>query len=190
MAVHALADRPPAEREEWLRSTTGITGGELTSHDLSGVERPGAELLLSAEWHVPRLATRAGTRLLIAPHVLAPPPAIPRALTRRTQPVHLGPASIESDTVRITLPEGYVVEARPADVTIETPFGRYARSTFVQSEARTLVFQRRLEVLQTRLPPEAYEEVRAFFAGVARADAERVALVRATDPITPDTPPR
>ncbi|HYE95296.1 MAG TPA: DUF3857 domain-containing protein [Rubricoccaceae bacterium] len=178
-AVHALGGRPPAEREAWFRTATGSTGFDVMSYDVGEADHPAAEVRLSAVWTAPRLAARAGARLLLTPHLLAPPATIPPAAEARTQPVHLRPPAVEIDSVRFDLPEGFVVEAAPRDLEITTDFGRYARRLAVSAGGRALVYVRRFEVAGARLPPEAYEGVRAFYQAVARADAERVALARA-----------
>jgi transglutaminase-like putative cysteine protease len=175
-AVSALAGRPPREREAWALSAIPISGVRLVRFGGGPDARPGPAVRLEAEFTAPRFAARAGSRLLIDPNVLGLPRPAPAAVEARSQPVHLGPPSLEVDSVRISIPAGYALEAAPAARSLETSFGRYERSISVSDGE--LIYARRLELDGARLPAEDYESVRTFLASVARWDTERVALAR------------
>jgi hypothetical protein len=178
-AVSAIAGRPPREREAWALSTVPISGVDLVRFEGLSDERPGPAVRLVAQFRAPRFGTRAGSRLLIDPNVLGRPRSAPEPMQVRSQPVHLGPPSLEVDSVLISIPAGYALEAAPASRSIETSFGRYERTISV-SEGGELLYARLLELDGARLPAEEYESVRTFLASVARWDTERVALARPT----------
>ena len=101
-------------------------------------------------------------------------PSLPAAADRR-QPVRLGSAYADRDSVRFVPPEGYAVDRVPPPAEIEGPVGRYSLRASVEGGA--LVVVRELTVATTELPADAYGPARDFFAAVAAADAA-VAVMR------------
>ena len=152
---------------------TGLPRLDLVSFDDAGLRARPDTLALRAQLAVANVARRAAGRILVPIAPLAPaPPSLPEMETERTQPVRLGHRYVQRGTVRLVAPEGYRLHVAPETVEIEGPAGRYRLD--VTAEGDDLVVTRELEVTETDLPPEAYDEVRAFFAAVAEADAGRV----------------
>lgn len=101
--------------------------------------------------------------------------SIPPPFEGRTQPIDLGYAFADTDSVLFALPTGYEVEVLPDPVQVETPFARYAMTVEADDEGR-LVYVRHVEVQASRLPPEDYDAYRTFVATVTRADDAQVIL--------------
>ena len=173
-ALAALDRATAAQRAETLRAVTGLPSLDVVALDLADVAARPDTVALGATLLVPHAARRAGDRLLVG---LAPfagaAPVLP-ALDARTQPVWLGAARSERDSVRFVLPEGYAVDRLPEPVAFESAAGSYRLAATVEGGA--LVVVRDLVVASPRLPAEAYDEARDFFAAVARADADRAVL--------------
>ena len=181
-AVAALDRATAAEQAETLRRVTGLPSLDVVALDLADVAARPDVVRLGAALRVPHAVRRAGDRLLVG---LAPfagaPPVLP-ALDVRTQPVWVGSARSERDSVRFVLPEGYVVDRLPEPMAVESAVGSYRLAVTVEAPdgdggaSGALVVVRDLVVAAPRLPAEAYDETRAFFAAVARADADRAVL--------------
>ncbi|MDT0631720.1 DUF3857 domain-containing protein [Rubrivirga litoralis] len=174
-ALAAFDRTTSAEHAGVLREVTGLPSLDVLDFDLSGAAERPDEITIGARLRIAHAARRAGGRLLVS---LVPfagaAPALPR-VDARTQPVWLGSASAERDTVRFVLPEGYAVHRLPEPVQIVSPAGRY-RLEAETADDGALVVVRELVVETPRLPAEAYDEARTFFAAVARADAEQAVL--------------
>jgi hypothetical protein len=153
---------------------TGLPSLDVVDLDLGDVAARPDEVALRARLRVAHAARRAAGRLLISVVPFAGGVSQLPADADREQPVRLGHAYAERDTVRFVFPEGYGVHSAPDPVEVEGPVGRYALR--VTPEDGALAVVRELVVDAPRQPAEAYDEVRAFFAAVAEADASRAVL--------------
>ncbi|MEM1042720.1 MAG: DUF3857 domain-containing protein [Bacteroidota bacterium] len=166
---NVIASRSPQEQEEWWVRRLGLpTEGLHVAFDEG-------EGTVESSFAVPRYATRAGSRLLFHPNLAERWTAVPPPFEDRTQPIDLGYAFADTDSVRFALPAGYEVEALPEPVQVETPFARYAMTVEADGEGR-LVYVRHVEVQTPRLPPEDYDAYRSFVAAVTHADDAQVIL--------------
>ena len=173
-ALAALDGATEAQRGDVFRRVTGL-GLDVLSLDLSDLGPRPDRVRLAATLGIGVAARRAGSRLLVpAVPFAGGVPSLPVAAGRR-QPVRLGSAYADRDSVRFVPPEGYVVDRVPPPAEIEGPVGRYSLRASVEDGA--LVVVRELTVATTELPAEAYGRARDFFAAVAAADAA-VAVMR------------
>jgi transglutaminase-like putative cysteine protease len=91
------------------------------------------------------------------------------------------PASIEiydnnitSDSITFSLPHGFKVESRPADVFIENEFGKFRYQ--LESENDKLIYKRYLQMNKGVIPVEKFGEFRSFINSIAKTDREKVIL--------------
>ncbi len=112
--------------------------------------------------------------LVAAPFELGGRPLVPAAAGRRTA-VLLDPSFV-TETVRLGLPTGYVVDEKPTRVALDTPFGRYTLE--YSTEDQHLVAKRSLEVPLQTIKAEQVAAARAFFDQVRAADSGLVVLAR------------
>ena len=176
-ALAAFDGTTEADRLAILRRATGLPSLDVLDLDLGALDARPDTLTLRARLDVAHAARRAGTRLLLGLVPLAPAAtALPARDGPREHPVLLGTASAERDSVRFLLPEGYAADRLPPPVEVEGPVGRYRLEA--TAEPGALVVVREFVVDAPRQPAEAYDEVRAFFAAVAAADASRAVVRR------------
>jgi hypothetical protein len=172
-----LANRSGRERELWLHDYIDVPNFEIASADLSGVDARTLSLALSITLTLPRYAARTGKRLFLPVNLLHRWTYVPGTTEERTQPIEFfRHAFSHVDTVRYDLPEGFVVEAMPEPVEVETPFGRYLTRTEVEPGG-TLVYYREVEVAQDVFPAEHYDAFRDFMRQICQADHAQVVLV-------------
>jgi hypothetical protein len=86
-------------------------------------------------------------------------------------------AFTDIDSVTLKIPSGYQPEAVPADVAIDSRFGKYSASVKVTSDK--IVYYRRYEESRGRFPPADYPELVKFYERLYKADHSRVVLVKA-----------
>jgi hypothetical protein len=86
-------------------------------------------------------------------------------------------AFTDIDSVTLKIPAGYQPEAVPADVTIDTRFGKYAESVKVMPDR--IVYYRRYEESRGHFPPADYPELVKFYERLYKADHNRIVLVKA-----------
>lgn len=175
-AIGALADRPAAEQAQWLHASLALPGFDVRQMDVGALRERPDTLALGAELVVANYARRAGRRLLVPLNSLSAPVVVPPVVETRTQPVWLGHPYAERAHVRLLLPDGFGVDALPEPVTLDAGFARYTRTVALSEDGGAVLVTRDLSLDETRLPAEAYDEVRAFFQAVARADSEVAVL--------------
>ena len=175
---NALVDASPQRRTEWLHDQFDGTSALLDQIVFPDFSDVSDSLRLSMRVGLRRYASATGRRLFV-PLAMERWGAVPDAMTaERTQPVVAAPYPFEDrDSLVVTLPEGYRVEAAAQPVALDTPFGSYRLSATV--DGTTLRITRRLVLAQTRLEAADFAAYRNFLERVATADRTRLVLVRA-----------
>ena len=85
-------------------------------------------------------------------------------------------AFTDIDSVTLKIPAGYQPEAVPADIAIDSKFGKYAASVKVLQDK--IVYYRRYEESVGHFPPSDYTELVKFYERLYKADHGRVVLVK------------
>ena len=102
--------------------------------------------------------------------------AAPAMSGTRTEPLCIIAGFQDEDEVSITLPEGFRIEALPADVAIEKPFGTFR--LHVAEEDGRLVARYRMLVKSGTYDKALYADFVAFIRSVAKAYAQKVVLYK------------
>ena len=121
------------------------------------------------------LAGITGSRMFV-PVGLFHKVTVPRALQQRLQPVSINYGYTDIDTVVVTIPEGYTIEALPQAVSEVTPLGEL-QQTFVDS-GDTVTVVTRVLMRDGRYPASDYATLRDFKSAVKRAYDQRIVFRR------------
>jgi hypothetical protein len=113
--------------------------------------------------------------LVFKPVVVARREALALTAATRKHPVVLH-ANAYTETVRVQLPTGFVVDELPDAVKLQTAFGSYMTSYEVKNNE--LVFKRQLSQQATTIAAADYETVRKFFESIRAAENAPVVLAR------------
>jgi hypothetical protein len=125
---------------------------------------------------VSNYATITGKRIFMLPNLMS------RMQTRLTSDpgrkydLVLGFEYKDADSMEIELPDGYLPEAMPQDVKVETRFGRYSCS--VRLNGNRLFYYRSLEHYSGRFPAGDYDKLVEFYETIYRSDRNRVVLIK------------
>jgi hypothetical protein len=174
----ALHNMSRDQQRDWIIKHAELPSLDLTQFSLT--ETPGRipavteTLALTAR----RWASPSGTRLFLPLNLLSQVSTAPVLTKPRRLPVVLRYTQDyeDSDTVRYTLPDGYVPEFAFAPVTLDSKFGSYtARAEVVGNQ---LVYTRRLQMHRGRYPAEAYTEYADFRKKINKADRAQLVLVK------------
>ena len=167
----------PRERDDWLKEYIDIPAFNLVKTDFSQLDKKDMRVELTMQVQLPRYAAVAGNRLLLQHNLMERRSYVPQPLKNRKYPIMHSYAYLDIDSILYTLPQNYVVEVLPKAVTIQTPFAEY-QSSINSDEDGSLLYTRHLEVSETVLPPESYDQYRTFLQEIAEADKAISALVR------------
>lgn len=85
-------------------------------------------------------------------------------------------ATAYSESVKIKLPEGFVVDEVPEATKIDAVFGKYDANYEISGEY--LIFTRSLKLTRSQIPADKYDSVRSFFGRVHSAEQSPVVLMR------------
>jgi len=126
---------------------------------------------------LPRYASRTGTRLFVQPNLFERSVSVPPEHFGSNRPYLLSYAFLDVDSLRFRWPAGYAVETIPEPVDLDSSVGRYTISIEVESDG-TLVYTRRLEIPDRRIPVDQYDAYRTFIDQVERNDRGMIVLVK------------
>lgn len=162
--------------KEYLHDQLDFATYEISRFDYSeaGTTHPHVNELL--EINVSNYATITGKRLFIIPNVMTRNHRKLSVDTTRRFDMVLGYAYRDVDTVSIKLPAGYVPESVPADVSIQSAFGKYTCS--VKLEGEVLHYFRRVDFFGGRYPAANYNDLVKFYESMYKADRNKVVLVK------------
>ncbi len=121
-------------------------------------------------------ATVSGKRFFVIPNIFTRTHRKLKMAEKRTYDLVLDFEFKDVDTATIKIPAGYTPESIPADIKIESPFGKYTAS--VKLAGDTISYFRSYEHYSGRFPPTAYNDLVKFYESVYKADRSKVVLVK------------
>jgi len=159
--------------ERWL--TSGATSARLSKLEPADNTAEG-RFSLNVEFSANTYGQLMQDRLLVfRPAVVSRRDGLALTAANRKHPVVLH-ANAYSETVRVQLPAGFVVDELPDAVKIQTPFGSYVTSYEVKNNE--LIFKRQLSQQAGTIAVADYELVRKFFESIRAAENAPVVLAK------------
>jgi hypothetical protein len=149
-------------------------GAKIDLDTVTGWEDSEKPLRVQCHLHAPRFATVSRQRMLLPMAVFQANRTTPLAHSYRVQPVYFQHGYREKDTITISAPSGYRLEALPSAAEYNTSFAAFnSKST---GEAGSLRFERRAEMKEYYFPVKSYGALREYFQRVRQSDAENLVL--------------
>lgn len=121
------------------------------------------------------LATTSGKRIFLTPNIFSKSSLQMKADTARRTGFHFNMPFRDDDTVEISMPAGYSIEAPIKPVSIITPFLKYEMSCTLEGDK--IIYKRVREQYATSVPPEGQEEIVNAYNEMYKADRARLVLV-------------
>jgi hypothetical protein len=158
--------------ERWI--TRGAPAAAVSGVSVN--DDPQTAFDLAVQFAAPRYAQSIAGRLLVfKPAIVERRSGAYLTDSERVHPVVLE-ANALRETIRFSLPEGFAVDEKPANVELHAEFGDYSASWII--EGGELVFARELTVRNAEVAPEGYAAVRDFFRAIVGAEQAPVVLAR------------
>ncbi len=169
--ARATADEYKRVIERWVSQS----GAGRKIERVEGAPAGANEFKLTVKYSAAGFGQTMQERLMMVKMLPAPfrAPSFPE--TRRKYPVLLE-SELESETVKMTVPEGFAVDELPDPVKLETPFGGYTAT--YSMDAGAVMAKRALEVRAGTVTVERYGELRTFFSRVLGNVQAPVVLVK------------
>lgn len=124
----------------------------------------------------PGYAIISGKRLFIVPNILNRNGRLLEEESDRKVDFVFHSAYSDIDDIEIEIPEGYLIESLPQEVTVKSAFGNYFAS--VKLEGNKIIYHRTMDKFSGRFPANMQAEVIRFYGDIYKADRNKVVLVR------------
>jgi hypothetical protein len=175
--VHGLINSYSKDKiREYLQTVLDLPTYDVTRFSYNEMKTFNPSINEELSIDVSNYVTQTGKRLFILPNIMN---RWTRRLTAdedRRYEIDLASGFHDIDSVTIQLPAGYVVESIPADVDLDTRFGKYTGR--VKFEGDKIIYYRRLAFNGGRFPAASYNELVKFYEQIYKADRARLVLVR------------
>jgi hypothetical protein len=159
--------------ESWV---SGSVSGAKVSNILAGDNPIAGTFTLQADIAAARYGQLMQNRLLVfKPVIVSRRSTVFLTDSQRTLPIMI-PSQAYTETVRIKLPAGFVVDELPDPVKLETSFGSYFANYKV--DGTDLVLTRLLTLQRSTLPASQYDVVRSFYERILAAEQAPAVLMK------------
>jgi transglutaminase-like putative cysteine protease len=173
-----LSSLKPDEREQGIGRLLGQYVPKLDVHEYEidhltdTYERP---LVIRFSGTVHGFGLRSAERIFFNPNLLNRQTAddVPSEKERRF-PLYLGDASMAGDSLVLSVPTGFEIEAAPDSLKIKEPFGSYRTAYSFTDE--TLIYSRTFSYDHHQIPQAMYQDYLAFLKAVVKNDQARFVL--------------
>lgn len=121
-------------------------------------------------------ATVSGKRIFLTPNILNRSGFQLSADTLRKTDFVFDIGEQDHDEIKIEIPEGYEVESRPKDLTLETKFAKYTINSKI--EGNKIIYNRSQEQYSGRFPASMQTEIINFYNEVFKSDRAKIVFVK------------
>lgn len=136
--------------------------------------RKDVKLVLDAEVRSRHYATQTGQRLFVPVCPLHRGYSVPNVLAERLEDIWQANGYLDVDDITLTIPEGYVVEARPKDVHIEQPFATFTFS--LQVEGNTIRVRNRMLRHAGTYDKAIFQQLSEFYHTLSNTYNQKIVL--------------
>jgi hypothetical protein len=175
---HQAATWTPKEADRFAAGRYNVPNVRVTSVDVRGIDSRAKDLTYVIESRLPRFASSMGSRLFVPLSPIGRSRTVPpTAEPEREIPYYMSryPRTI-IDTTTYRIPEGYVVEALPDSMTVETAVSSLAARVERTGEGFRQI--RQIVYETTDIPVEHYENHRTLLKARVQHDRAQVVLVK------------
>jgi len=171
----SLIHKTPDERNQWMLERIEMPDITLKSLAIKGLNDHSPEITLDVTSIFTRYASVSGGRMFFNPNILEKRLYVPPPMEKRKSPIHYDYPYLDRDSVYFAIPNSHFIETLPKEVFITSSFGTYQGKTVALGDT-AVVHTRRIEICQTKIPPDQYNEYRNFWSSVAKVERAQVVL--------------
>ncbi len=171
--IHALSNE---KQLEYLKKNIDLPHYDITAFRYVETK----DRLPVLDEHIELLANNyasvTGRRLFITPNIITRSSVKLKPSETRKYPIFHQFEYHDIDSTVIAIPEGYTVESRPADASIESAFGTYKSN--IEIRDNKIYYHREMKKFSGRFPATDYDALVKFHDEIFKADRARVVLVK------------
>lgn len=128
------------------------------------------------EFHSLHYGSVSGDRLFIPLNIIDPIGNPPRELSSRVTCIYINRGYTDKDEIIFTLPEGYKLDMKPADISVEKPFGKFTST--LEIKENKAIYTRHIQLYEGLYPSDQYAELVSFYQKIADSDQSRITMIR------------
>ena len=167
-----LYGRKPEDRKQWLRKSLGryLPKLDLIEYEIDRLDRDfGKPVIIRFKGALNKFGVRSAKRLFINPNILnrLTPDDLPREKKRRF-PIHHRYAFIKVDSLSISIPAGFELEAALDPEKTATPFGHF-ETAYAFTDGK-LTYSRTFRRELTHIPLSMYGAYVSFLKKIVKKD--------------------
>jgi hypothetical protein len=167
------------DRKKMLEHFWGpnLGGFQIDTFNLENENDIDKDLVLRYKFTASHYAKSAGPLLLVRPRVVGEMAGAFDVTKPRHYAYEFDAPFLRSDTVEITLPEGYNVDELPEPAKAIFPFAEYTSKA--EKEGNILKYSRQYRMQTTQVPVERIEQLRKLFAQIGTDEKNMAVLKKA-----------
>ncbi len=173
---HFLLSESFDDQKKWYLRNLSINSPILNSFSLVESKDKSCEISEQLDIYIPKSSIVSGPRLFIKPNLLNTFSSSPPKMDERKFDIQLGFAYTDIDSVKFTIPDGYIIESVFNDINLLSKFGTYFAK--VSKIGNELLYIRKLQLNSGNWPPSEYEKFRNFFKTIYISDQANIVLKR------------
>ena len=173
-----LRDETEKDRRRIWERVLGRNVGnfQIESFDIINADDIDKDLILRYKFTADHYAKSAGPLLLVRPRVMGEKAGYFDPSKPRHYPYEFDAPSLDTDTVEITLPEGFTVDELPDPAKAAFPFGEYTSKT--ETAGNVLKYSRQYKVAATEVPLAGIEQLKKLFSQINMDEKSMAVLKR------------
>lgn len=166
-------------RQQYLNESLNLPNYAVESVEYKETKKIIPEIVEKMVVKAPNYATVTGKRMFIEPNLFNKVSIRPDKSKPRKYPIEYTHSFVNTDTIEISIPEGYEPESIPKDVHIANTFGTYSIHFTVENNLIHVVRYYKREA--ATYPASDFTALADFYQTMFQADRSRLVLVKQAD---------
>lgn len=163
----------PSRRKDVLRSEINLIQAEIDNFRMNEKKEAVPEMDIQFTIRTEQYGNKTGNRLFIPANVFRKGFKTPD-LKQRAQDIYVDYGYLDTDSIRIRIPDGYVIESLPKTCRITNSFGSFSSSLLLKDKEIHLAY--RLLMHRGVYPKEVYKEFLDFRKQIAAQYGNKIIL--------------
>ena len=172
-----MHDESEKDRKKTIEYFLGRNMGsfQIDGFDVVNADDIDKDLIVHYKFKADHYAKNAGPLLLVRPRVVGEKAGAFDSTKPRHYPYELEAPFLDSDSVEITLPEGFIVDELPEPAKAAFSFGEYKSKT--EAQGSLLKYTREYKIQATQVPLDSIDQLRKLFLQI-NADEKNMAVLK------------
>lgn len=164
---------PPNKQKDRIRRDINLSQADILNLQIKECKETAPSITFNYSVSSNQYGNKTGNRLFIPANIFRKGFSVP-SVTKRTYPIHINYGYSDTDSIRIHLPDGYVIEGLPKPIDVTGKFGSFHSS--VEVKDKDIYIVHRLFMPKGIYAPDEYLAFIAFRKLVAGQYSGKIIL--------------